>query len=152
MRYSVIAIGGLKRGFYQEGCQHFLGRLSAYAKIELLELKEGKGRTPEQVKEQEGKALLKAADGYLICLDEKGRQLGSEQLASKISLLENRAISHISLLIGGAEGLSETVKKAVSDSWSLSKLTLPHELARLLLLEQLYRAETIRAGHPYHRE
>ena len=151
MKYQISAIGQLKRGFIRDGCQHFLERLGKYAKVEVTELKEGKGRA-EEVKAQEGEALLKAASGVLIALDEHGKEKRSAELAERVTTLENQSIGQISLLIGGAEGLSEEVKGAVSESWSLSKLTLPHELARLVLLEQLYRLETIRSGHPYHRE
>lgn len=72
-------------------------------------------------------------------------------MAERVTALETRGVSQVSLLIGGAAGLSELVREAAGELWSLSALTLPHELARLVLLEQLYRLETIRAGHPYHR-
>lgn len=151
MKYQIIAIGQLKRGFIRDGCQHFLERLEKYAKVDVIELREGKGRA-EEVKAQEGEGLLRASSGTLIALDERGKEKRSANLAERVTTLENQSIGQISLLIGGAEGLSDEVKEAVSESWSLSKLTLPHELARLILLEQLYRLETIRAGHPYHRE
>ena len=151
MKYQIVTIGQLKRGFIREGCRHFLARLEKYAKVEVVELKEGKGRA-EEVMAQEGEALLKAASGTLIALDERGKERRSAELAERVTTLENQSIGQISLLIGGAEGLSDEVKRRVDESWSLSKLTLPHELARLILLEQLYRLETIRAGHPYHRE
>lgn len=152
MRYQIMAIGQLKRGFYAEGCQFYIDRLKAYAKLELVELKEAKDRTPEQIKELESTALLQAASGYTIALDEQGKTLTSKQLAQTLTQLENSGISTLSLLIGGAEGHSQSLKKQVQALWRLSDLTLPHDLARLVLLEQLYRAETIRARHPYHRE
>ena len=95
---------------------------------------------------------MRASSGHLIALDERGKERRSAELAERVTMLENQSVGQISLLIGGAEGLSDEVRGAVSESWSLSKLTLPHELARLVLLEQLYRLETIRSGHPYHRE
>ncbi len=128
------------------GCDHFLARLGPYAKVEMRELKEGR----DQV-EQEGAALLKAAKGYLIALDEGGKEHTSASWAARTSDLETRSVSQLSFLLGGANGHGEALKAQVDELWSLSKLTLPHELARLLLLEQLYRSETIRAGHPYHR-
>ena len=129
------------------GCDHFLARLGPYAKVEMLELKEGRG----QIREQEGAALLKAAKGYLIALDEGGKEYTSASWAARTSDLETRSVSQLSFLLGGANGHSEALKAQVDELWSLSRLTLPHELARLVLLEQLYRSETIRAGHPYHR-
>lgn len=152
MRYRIIAIGQLKRGFYAEGCQFFTERLKAYAKVELIELKEAKAKTPEQIKELESSALLEVSSGHVIALDEKGKTLSSKQMAETIKKLETQSISTISLLIGGAEGHSAILKNQVQALWSLSSLTLPHDLARLVLLEQLYRVETIRAKHPYHRE
>ena len=151
MKYQIVAIGKLKRGFLQTGCEHFLARLGAYAKVEVLELKEGRGN-PAEVTVQEGAALLKAANGYLVALDEGGREHTSAAWAAHISELEVRSVGQVSFLLGGANGHSGALKNRSDELWSLSKLTLPHELARLVLLEQLYRAETIRAGHPYHRE
>lgn len=145
MRYRLLAIGKLKRGFYQAGCQHYLERLQAYAKVELIEVKEAKGI------EQESAALLAAAQGYVVALDEAGELLSTQQLTDKLTWLELRGISLLSLLIGGANGHSQVLKRQADALWSLSPLTLPHELARLVILEQLYRVETLRAGHPYHR-
>jgi len=119
--------------------------LQAYAKVELIEVKEAKGI------EQESAALLAAAQGYVVALDEAGELLSTQQLADKLTWLELRGISLLSLLIGGANGHSQVLKRQADALWSLSPLTLPHELARLVILEQLYRVETLRAGHPYHR-
>ncbi len=152
MRYHLIAIGTIKRSFYAEGCAFYLERLRNYSKVDVTEIKEYKSVNAEQVKQAESEALLKAASGYVITLDETGKTFTSEKLSQRITALENQSISLISILIGGAEGHSETLKKTVQELWSLSAFTLPHELARLVLLEQLYRAETIRAGHPYHRQ
>ena len=151
MKYRIVAIGKLRRGFLQAGCAHFLERLGPYARVEVLELKEGRG-SPQRIKEQEGAALLSAAGGYKIALDERGFEHSSASFAARIGDLETRSLSQLSFLLGGANGHSEALKEAADELWSLSKLTLPHELARLLLLEQMYRAETIRAGHPYHRD
>jgi 23S rRNA (pseudouridine1915-N3)-methyltransferase len=152
MRYQILAIGSLKRSFYQEACRFYQDRLQGFAKVELLELKESKANSAEQIQLQEGQSLLHSATGLLVGLDEAGRCFRSQQLASWITELENQGISRLSLMVGGAEGHSEQLKSQVKLLWSLSPLTLPHDLARLVLLEQLYRAETIRSGHPYHRE
>jgi 23S rRNA (pseudouridine1915-N3)-methyltransferase len=152
MRYHLVTIGTVKRSFYKQGCEFYLERLKNYSKVETIELKEHKAANAATVKQTESEALLSAASGYVIALDETGKTFTSEQLAQKITTLENQSVSLISLLIGGAEGHSETLKKGARELWSLSPLTLPRELARLVLLEGLYRAETIRAGHPYHRQ
>lgn len=149
MKYRVVAVGKLKRGFLAAGCAHFLERLAPYAKVEVLELKEGRG---VGTVEQEGAALLQATSGYLIALDERGLEHTSASWAARVSDLETRSVSRVSFLLGGANGHGEGLRDRVDEVWSLSKLTLPHELARLVLLEQMYRTETIRAGHPYHRE
>lgn len=151
MKYRIIAIGKLRRGFLQAGCAHFLERLLPYAKTEVLEFKEGRGSL-QQIVESEGDALLKASSGHLIALDERGKTHTSASWAARVSELENRSVSEVSFLIGGANGHGDALKARANERWSLSNLTLPHELARLVLLEQLYRTETIRAGHPYHRE
>ncbi len=151
MKYSIIAIGKLKHSFYREACVYFQKRLANYTKLEVSEVKEVKALDTKQIKYLESLALLKAAKGYIVALDEQGKEFNSKELARHITKLENQGISQISLLIGGAEGHSEVLKSQVSALWSLSKFTLAHELARLLLLEQLYRIETIRVGHPYHR-
>ena len=148
MRYRIVAIGRLKRGFLSAGCEHFLERLGPYTRVEVLELREGRGAGAT---EQEGAALLGAAVGYLIALDERGTEHTSASWAARVGELETRSLSQVSFLLGGANGHGEGLRERADEVWSLSKLTLPHELARLVLLEQLYRAETIRAGHPYHR-
>ena len=152
MRYRLAVVGRLRRGFYRDGCDFYLKRLRAFGKVELSEVKEGRGGDQEQVRANEADSLLAAADGRLITLDEHGKAFGSRDLAARLDRFELDGEASITLFIGGAEGLHERVKAAAQESWSLSSLTLPHELARLVLLEQLYRAETIRNGHPYHRE
>jgi 23S rRNA (pseudouridine1915-N3)-methyltransferase len=152
MKYSIVAVGKLKRGFYKQGCDHYLQRLKKLAKAELIEVRDGKNQDANLRQQEESDALLANSHSYRIALDERGKALTSLHIAELLTTLENRAISQVSLLIGGAEGHSDDLRHTCEASWRLSELTLPHELARLVLLEQLYRAETIRANHPYHRE
>lgn len=151
MRYLVVTIGSLKRGFYQDGAEHYRKRLESYARITVTELPSSKRSEPAAAKDDEAARLVAASTGYLILLDEGGKHHGSRGLAARISALELEGVSQLSLLIGGAGGHGQEARARAQESWSLSALTLPHELARLVLLEQLYRLETIRAGHPYHR-
>ena len=150
MRYRIVAVGKLKRSFLADGCLHYRRRLERLATVEWTEVREARGGAAAG-REAEGATLLAAAGGHLVALDERGRAWRSAGLADHLGALEVRGVSRVSLLIGGAEGLSDEVRDRADEIWKLSDLTLPHELARLLLLEQLYRAETIRAGHPYHR-
>ena len=152
MRYRVVAVGRLKERFYQEACLHYLTRLGHLTSCEFVEVREARAQSADAVREVEGRALLAHVQGLAVALDEHGRAFGTTALARHVSGLENRGVSSLTLLIGGAEGHGPEVRSAVSESWSLSSLTLPHDLARLVLLEQLYRIETVRAGHPYHRE
>lgn len=151
MRYRIVAVGKLKEPFYRGGAQHYLARLRALAQCEVQEVREGKGETAA-VKRAEGEALLAAADGRLIALHERGRSFDTRSLTRHIEQLELKGHSRISLLIGGANGHDDDLFASVHESWSLGPLTFPHDLARLVLLEQLYRVETLRAGHPYHRD
>ena len=151
VRYRLIAVGRLKRGFYAGGCQHYADRLGRLARLEVVEVREGRASDPAAVREQESTALLAAAQGRTVLLDEAGRNLDTAALAEHVARLEVGGVSQISLLVGGAEGHAPWLRERCDERWSLSALTLPHELARLVLLEQLYRLETLRSGHPYHR-
>ncbi len=151
MKYHIVAVGQLKRGFLADGCHHYEKRLRPYAKLELTELKEGRGATAEATRERESQGLRSAATGHVVVLDERGLSHTTAALAQQVSALELRGVAQVSLLVGGAEGHADWLRSEADELWSLSALTLPHELARLVLLEQLYRIETLRAGHPYHR-
>lgn len=151
MRWRIAAVGRLRRGFARSGCEHYQDRLARWAKVEAVEVREGRG-TPGAVRAQEAAALWAQADGRVVALDERGRAFRTRDLAAHVAALERSGTSRITILVGGAEGLDTDLMTEVDEHWRLSDLTLPHELARLLLLEQLYRIETLRAGHPYHRD
>ncbi len=153
MRYRIVAVGRVRVGYARDGCERFLSRLRSLAQVEVVEVREGRGADATQVRRQESDALraVAAGGGRSVVLDERGRSFTTAALAEYVSALELRGTSRLDLLLGGAEGHDETLRSSADECWSLSPLTLPHELARLVLLEQLYRIETIRAGHPYHR-
>jgi 23S rRNA (pseudouridine1915-N3)-methyltransferase len=151
VRYRILAVGNIKRGFYLEGCAFYLDRLQRLATAELIEIKDGKDRDGVKRSIDESSRSLEQVDGQIVVLDERGKSLGSEQFAKTVDEWEIKGVSRISLLIGGADGHPPALHDRADAVWRLSDLTLPHELARLVLLEQLYRVETIRAGHPYHR-
>ena len=151
MRVRVVSVGR-DRDFTAQGSAEYADRLKRACAIELVELR---AETGPAAAEREGKALLAAAAKgkepvELWSLDLRGRELSSEELATRIGRLRDSAMA-LSLCIGGDEGLSPGVLQAAKFSWCLSRLTLPHRLARLLVLEQVYRAFEILRGTPYHK-
>lgn len=151
MRYRVLSIGLPKRGGLADASERYEKRVRTLAQLETVALKEGRGSDPRSVRAAESRALLGAATDRVIALDEHGATFDTRALASHVSELETRGVSRLSLLVGGAEGHDPDLLERADERWSLSKLTMAHELARLVLLEQLYRVESLRAGHPYHR-
>ena len=142
-------------GWVEDGCKEYLKRMPREFSVELVEIRPDKraaGRNSDQVQEAEGKRILEAAGrDYLIALDEHGQEVTTLQLADRMQkcLSDGRDVS---LVIGGADGLHPYVKTRADWLWSLSKLTLPHAMVRVLLAEQLYRAWSVLSNHPYHRE
>jgi len=146
MRWHIIAIGKPKLEFARLGIEEYAARLKPFVPVTMHYLK---AASPEA----ESLALLDRSKGMLrVVLDERGAHLPSRELAHKITSWEMQGPRDYALLIGGAEGHSEALRQAAGWMWSLSKLTLQHELALVVALEQLYRAYTIKAGLPYHRD
>ncbi|AST93904.1 MULTISPECIES: 23S rRNA (pseudouridine(1915)-N(3))-methyltransferase RlmH [Sutcliffiella] len=159
MNISIITIGKLKEKYLKQGIEEYLKRLSIYAKVEVIELPDEKAPEQlseaemEQVKGKEGERILSkiSDDTYVIALAIEGKQRSSEQLASEIDKLATYGKSKIAFIIGGSLGLSGEVMKRANDTLSFSKMTFPHQLMRLILLEQIYRAFRINRGEPYHK-
>lgn len=128
----------------------FLKRLNGQCTFEIIELSEGKGKQIAQRKQEEEKLILKTVAGDFILFDERGKSLTSVKWAEYLQGLQGNAA--LDLVIGGAAGVSDVVRQKARACWSLSALTLPHKLARVLVVEQLYRAFSIIQGHPYHKE
>ena len=150
-------MGRIKAPYARDGCADFLKRLGRYFKVEHIEVRDvrrGRGGSPDEWKRTEAAALLKHVPrgALLLVLDESGRQWSSQGLARWIDQKKNASVSSIAFVLGGPDGLHESVLARADRIWSLGLLTLPHELARLVLAEQLYRAGSVLAGHPYHRE
>lgn len=154
MKIRIIAVGHKMPAWVEEGCAEYLKRMPREATVELVELKPGKraaGKGSEQVREAEAQRILEAAGrNYLIALDERGQEPTTLQLSDKMQqwLADGRDLA---VAIGGADGLHDKVKNAANWQWSLSRLTLPHGMVRVLLAEQLYRAWSLLQNHPYHR-
>lgn len=147
MKITIIAIGKLKEKFLVEGVTEYLKRLRLFSKIEVREILEC--RTIEE----EGKKILSQVpqNSWLCVLDVKGNPITSEKFAEKISELNLRGTSNLTFIIGGAFGISDEVRKAADFLLSLSEMTFTHQMARMILLEQIYRAFKINRGEPYHK-
>ena len=146
MRWHIFAVGKPKLAFAAAGIDEYAARLKPFTSVKTGWLKSS---SPEG----EGLALLERSKGMCrVVLDETGEHITSRQLAKKLTQWELRSGRDFALLVGGANGLSDAVRQSAVWLWSLSKLTLQHELALLIALEQLYRAYTIKAGMPYHRD
>jgi 23S rRNA (pseudouridine1915-N3)-methyltransferase len=155
MRARIIAVGERMPGWVAEGFAEYRKRLSHELPLELLELKpgtRGKGRDDARAIHDEGTAILAALprDTHVIALDGGGKMWSSEALAAQLAQWR-MAGRDLAFLIGGPDGHAPEVLARADQTWSLGPLTLPHMLGRLVLAEQLYRATTILAGHPYLR-
>jgi 23S rRNA (pseudouridine1915-N3)-methyltransferase len=156
---TILAVGKLKEKYLRQGVEEYLKRLSGYAKMEMAEVPDEKApehlseREAEQVKEREGKRLLAkiGADAYVIALAIDGKMKTSEEFAAHLDALATRGKSRIIFVIGGSLGLSRAVLARADERLSFSKMTFPHQLMRLILLEQIYRAFKINRGEPYHK-
>lgn len=144
MRVRILWVGRTKERYALEGVEKYLKLLRPFVKMEIVEIKEQKGGSSGEAVRREGNDILRKSSSFVL-LDERGRALGSVQFAS---LLRERGA--IDFVLGGPFGVSDEVRRAASDTLSLSKMTLTHDMSRLLLLEQLYRAVMIKAGRGYH--
>lgn len=155
MHIYLIAIGQRMPGWIVDGFVEYQKRLPPHFTCELIELpaqKRAKNADIEKIREQESNVLLShiPAGSLVIALDENGRQWPTEELATQFAKWEQEYKS-ISLLIGGPDGLSANCLQRAAVKWSLSKMTLPHPLVRIIVIEQIYRVFSILSSHPYHR-
>src|SRR5690606_20571828 len=151
MRYRVVAVGAMKRGPLAEAAQRYAKLLSGPASVELVEVKVRTASGVDAARAAHDEQALRHAEGHLLLVDETGDQLTTAELAERVDAWERGGASRITLFVGGPDGHGRALREAVDGSLALSRLTLPHDLARVVLLEQLYRVEALRAGHPYHR-
>ena len=156
---TVLAVGRLKDRFFEDAAKEYLKRLSAYAKVEVVEVKAAELPEPPSdaqisaALEREGEALLKKipAGAAVVSLCVEGKALSSEAFAREIEKKALSGVSQLVFVIGGSYGLSEEVKRRSFLRLSMSEMTFPHRLARIMLLEQLYRAFKISRGETYHK-
>lgn len=146
MKWRVIVVGKPALSWAKEGAADYLKRLSRNVEVEIVPVREGAA-------DRVASAMLAAGAKTLrIALDEKGKAMRSLALAEWIKAREVGGMRQVSLFIGGADGLHQTVRDSADECWSLSSFTLQHELALVVVLEQIYRAYSINRGAPYHRE
>jgi len=155
MRITLMAVGKVKKKYFKAASEEYEQRLSRYTGYHRVEVKDGStsgARAPLQVKAREAEALRKRmpAGARLILLDERGPSRSTVEFASWIRDLRDRGQRDLVFAIGGAYGFDETLRQDADQLLNLSPFTMPHELARVVLLEQLYRAHTVIAGEPYH--
>lgn len=147
----LICVGRLKERFYQDACAEYVKRLGAYCRLEICELPEEAGR-PDGLRREGARILDNIAPGsFVVALCIEGESMSSEQLAGRLSALQTRGVSRLSFIIGSSEGLDPGVKARADLRLSMSPMTFPHHLARVMVLEQLYRALSIAAGGKYHK-
>lgn len=156
MQIDLIAVGKRMPDWIESACSEYLKRLPKQVQLSVLEINPAnrtRKNSVDNFKQQEEQRILEAIkpDNMLIVLDEGGQAISSKGLANKLGTwIDNQ--QGVSVVIGGADGLSERLKNDANETWSLSGLTLPHGLVRVLFVEQVYRAWSILDNHPYHRE
>jgi 23S rRNA (pseudouridine1915-N3)-methyltransferase len=156
---SIFSVGKLKEKYLKQGIDEYLKRLGPYAKVEVIEVADEKAPENlsevemEQVKDKEGERILAkiSDDTYVIILAIQGKMISSGELAREMDQLATYGKSKIAFVIGGSLGLSKAVEKRADYALSFSKMTFPHQLMRLVLVEQIYRAFKINRNEPYHK-
>jgi len=154
MKHQLVFLGKIKDRFIEDGVNEYASRLVHYTSFSIVILKEKGGKRGKQLTvEEQGKLLLQTvpSGATLVVLDSKGKQFSSEAFSQKIEQWEMQVIKQVCYLIGGPDGHALEVISAADLLVSLSKMTFTHDMARLLLVEQLYRAYTIKAGEQYHK-
>ncbi len=151
---SLVAVGQRMPGWVQQGFSEYAQRLRPRLPLQLVEIPATKrGADVQRAMEEEGRKLLAAvrSDDYVVALDERGRSRSSIELSQWLGQRLNDGRDLV-FLVGGADGFAPEVLQRANERWSLSPLTLPHALVRVVFVEQIYRAVTLLDGHPYHRE
>jgi len=154
MKHEIVFIGKTKDSFIQRGIDEYCSRLKHYTNIQITILKDksGKKSTQETI-ESQGQQMLSVVPqgGVIVALDSRGQQFTSESFSKKIVSWELSSIKQVTYLIGGPDGISENILKSAGLVLSFSKMTFTHDMVRMLLVEQLYRAYTIKNGEKYHK-
>ncbi|MGN9164857.1 23S rRNA (pseudouridine(1915)-N(3))-methyltransferase RlmH [Tissierellaceae bacterium HCP3S3_D8] len=159
MNINIIAVGKVKEKYIRDGIKEFEKRLSRYCNLKIIEIDDERApenlsqRDMELVKDKEGRRILSKIpqNTHIISLEIEGRKISSEELSKKMEDLMIDGINDITFIIGGSLGLSSEVRNSANFKLSFSNMTFPHQLMRLILLEQIYRGFRIMKGEPYHK-
>jgi 23S rRNA (pseudouridine1915-N3)-methyltransferase len=153
LQINIITVGNVKEKYLKDACAEYQKRLQAYAKLTIFEIEEeNKGNTSSRVLKEGEKILKKLShDTFVIVLSIDGKGFSSEEFADKINQLGTYGNSHLTFIIGGSDGLSSEIIQKADLKLSFSKMTFPHQLMRVFLLEQIYRAFKIIRGESYHK-
>lgn len=152
MKINIIAIGKIKEKFFSDAIAEYVKRASRYADVKVVELADAPpSKTPEEQRKIESDLLLCKAKGFVVAMDMRGKELSSEGLAELIKSKCTLGESEFSFLIGGSQGHTEELRQRADMLLSFGKNTFPHQLFRVMLSEQIYRALCINAGTPYHK-
>lgn len=152
MKINIVCVGKIKEKFFVEAINEYAKRLSRFCDLKIIEVEEeSKMSNTDKKCEIESENLLEKCGGIIVALDGSGKLLSSPEIANFIKLKTNNGISEISFVIGGSNGLSQNLKSRADLVLSFGKITFPHQLFRVVLLEQIYRAFTILEGLPYHK-
>ena len=156
MKLKIVAVGKIKESYLRDAVAEYVKRIGRFATVEIVEVDEclmkgaGSDKEIERVKTVEGQAILQKLEGYVVAMDIDGRELGSVELSTHI-MEQKQFYSTFTFVIGGSNGLSSEVKSRANLRCSFGKITLPHQLFRVVLLEQLYRACCIEHNVAYHK-
>lgn len=156
MKYTVVAVGKLKERFWTDACKEYVKRLGAYAKVEVREVADidpARAGGVDAARRREGAEILSAVSdrSHAILLAIEGKERSSEDFSAHLDQLALTGKSDITFIIGGSDGVSDEVRARANEALSFGPITLPHNLARVVLLEQVYRACKISRGEPYHK-
>lgn len=154
MKWSVVAVGRVKESWYRDAIAEYHGRLQRYRPVSLIEVPEERlipGREQVVMRKEAERIDAACPSGLRIALTERGARVTTTQLADKLAQFEGQGVPHLSFVLGGPQGLDPDFVRSCQWELSLSPLTFPYQLARLVLVEQLYRCETLRRGEPYHK-
>jgi 23S rRNA (pseudouridine1915-N3)-methyltransferase len=157
MKIQLVSVGKNHESYIKDGVEDFTKRISKYYPVEWVIIapqKKAAALSEKELKKKEGESILQflKKEDYLVALDERGKQLSSDGLAQFIQARANERVKNLIFLIGGAFGIDEKVINRCNHQWSLSQLTFPHQLVRVILAEQLYRACTILRNEKYHHQ